>query len=303
VWARRLIGAIPELARLTGGEDGFVSSVGELRQDRSLSWRGGHLHLEVFGRDPMAPSVVFHHGYGAYSALYAPFLVLLAGRGVNVIALDRPGHGLSEGRRGDCTVAELAEVTRLVIQTQVAPRSGSIVLFGSSAGGILTSCLIPYLDDIVDGYICHGVHNPRHARPRLGRALQRFADAVPRARLPYPLIPRRIRRGISTNPVMRAWFQPGSDPLATFNQSLRSVFSMTVGYQPPKPLSDVDRPVRVLIGEADQMLPDAQASRSLERMRLRNLQVEVVDGGHMLLHEDPEEVLDAVTGALAEFSE
>jgi len=299
VWARRFVGAIPELARLTGGEDGFTASVAKERQDRTLRWRGRDLHIEAFGHDPTAPTIVFHHGYGAYSALYAPLLLLLAARGINVVAIDRPGHGLSEGRRGDCTVGELADVTRLVIQTHVAPSSRAVVLFGSSAGGMLTSCLIPHLDDLVDGYVCHGVHNPRHARSHLGRVLLGCAEAVPSARFPYRLIPRHIRRGISENPVVRTWFQPGSDPLASLDQSLRSVFSMTVAYQPPRPLSEVDRPVYVLIGAADKMLPESQTTRSLERMRLRNLHVEVVNGGHMLLHEQPERVLGAVTRATA----
>jgi len=148
--------------------------------------------------------------------------------------------------------------------------------------------------------------------PRKGPAPRRdlMPDPIHRSVLVTQLVNKVLLRGkrstaekIVYDALSEMERKTGTDPLATLNQSLRSVFSMTVGYQPPKPLSDVDRPVRVLIGEADQMLPDAQASRSLERMRLRNLQVEVVDGGHMLLHEDPEEVLDAVTGALAEFSE
>lgn len=238
---------------------------------------------------------MFHHGYGAYSALYAPFLVLLAERGLNVVAIDRPGHGLSEGRRGDCTVEELADVTRLVIETHVARGSQLVVVFGTSAGGMLTSCLIPYLEDAVDGYVCHGVHNPAHARAPFGRLLGRCADALPGARLPHRLIPGRIRRGISHHAVVRDWFRPGSDPLATLDQTLRSVFSMTIAYKPPKPLSDVHRPVLALMGADDQMLPRLATTRSLQRMRLQQLDAHVLDGGHMLLHEQPEQVLDKVT--------
>jgi len=116
--------------------------------------------VEEFRNGDSAPVVVFHHGYGAYSALYSPFLAALASEGIRVLAVDRPGHGLSEGRRGDCTVAELADVTRRVLETIVGRSGGPVVVFGSSAGGILTSCLIPYLDDVVEAYVCHGVHNP-----------------------------------------------------------------------------------------------------------------------------------------------
>jgi pimeloyl-ACP methyl ester carboxylesterase len=292
-WASRFVRAIPALEEALGGEECFAAGLSQ-RADRTLVWRGRQLHVELFDEGGEGLTVVFHHGYGAYSALYAPFLVLLARRGVRVVAVDRPGHGLSEGRRGDCTVRELAEVTRRVIREVVGSRSHPVVVFGSSAGGMLTSCLMPYLDDVVSGFICHGVHNPGYARPLLGRAAGWVADALPALRFPFGLIPRRIRVGISSIEAVRAWFRPGVDELACLDPTLRSVLSMTLAYRPPRPPSTVRRPVLVLVGAADRMLNPAQVTRSVELLGVPELELRLLDGGHMLLHEHPTAVLDAV---------
>src|SRR5207244_3172911 len=149
LWAHRFVRAIPPLSGVVGAEQGLRRALRE-RTDHVVPWRHRRLHVEEFGHRGSSPVVVFHHGYGAYSGLYSPFLAALSSQGVRVLAVDRPGHGLSEGRRGDCTVAELADVTRRVLETIVGRSGGPVVVFGSSAGGILTSCLIPYLDDVVD---------------------------------------------------------------------------------------------------------------------------------------------------------
>src|SRR5205823_4022796 len=130
--------------------------------------------------DDAIATVIFQHGFAAYAALYLPFLGLLRTEGFNVIALDRPGHGLSEGRRGDCTVRELADLTALLI-ADVARRCWKrpIVLMGSSAGGILTSCTLPYLETSVDAAVCHNLYDARHLRVPGRRILSRMVGALP----------------------------------------------------------------------------------------------------------------------------
>ena len=108
----------------------------------------------------------------------------------------------------------------------------------------------------------HGSHGPR------GRAV-------------------RSRRGISDNAVVREWFGPGSDTLATFRPTLRSVLSMTVGYRPPQLPSAIDRPILVLAGSDDRMLPLESMRERVRQLHLVDAEFRVIEGGHMLLHERP----------------
>ena len=103
-WLVRFVEEIPALHTAIGGTSGLVGLLHRVR-DEWIIWRDRRLHLEVLDGIEPRGTVVFHHGYGAYARLYLPTLGLLAEEGFNVVALDRPGHGLSDGRRGDCTVA------------------------------------------------------------------------------------------------------------------------------------------------------------------------------------------------------
>jgi alpha-beta hydrolase superfamily lysophospholipase len=55
-----------------------------------------------------------------------------------MLGIDRPGHGYSEGPRGDCTIEEALEVTRVVLALARARFGLPVVLMGSSLGGLIT---------------------------------------------------------------------------------------------------------------------------------------------------------------------
>ena len=77
---------------------------------------------------------------------------------------------------------------------------------------------------------------------------------------------------------------------------------MTVGYRPPRSPSDAERPVLVVTGESDQMLPVRRVRESVERLDLRQVEMRFIAGQHMLLHERPTVVLDAVTDWIGRLS-
>ena len=62
---------------------------------------------------------------------------LLARRGYQFLGVDRPGHGLSDGPRGDCTVEEAIAVTDAAIEHARTQWGHPVVLMGSSLGGLL----------------------------------------------------------------------------------------------------------------------------------------------------------------------
>lgn len=286
-WIFRMIEEIPELGATVGGQAGFDRIRAKAR-DEVVRWRGLAVHLEILESDHRRPTAIFHHGYGAYSRLYLPFFGMLAERGFNVVGVDRPGHGLSEGLRGDCTLEALADLTVTVLERTARASFGApAILMGSSSGGILASCLLPALNGAFAAAVCHGLYDLAWARTGpAGRLLGRIANAMPQARLPYRWLPAAMRRGISSHAVLREWSVSGADPLAALDQTARSVLSMTLGYRPPKPFPEVRTPLLVLTGGDDRMVPAERTIAAFRRARFPNAILEIIPGaGHMLFHE------------------
>lgn len=296
-WLRRFVDEIPALNDAVGTLGG-LQRLTEAVSDDWVVWRGKRIHLEVLNAGRDAPVVVFHHGFAAYSRLYLPFLGALWMKGYTTVGIDRPGHGLSCGRRGDCTVGELAEVTRATIRHIVSNYERPVILIGSSAGGMLCFCMLPLLSDLLAAAVCHTIYDFRYSRLPGGPAIQTALEALPPLRLPFSLIPRDLRSAISHHAVVRSWFRRGADPLAAYSPTLRSVTSMTVGYRALDALhtlNELPLPVLVLSGREDRMVPVERSIASFERAGLPKGKFHVVEGaGHMLLHENLVEVVSAL---------
>ena len=294
-WIARFVDEIPALGSVVGGRVGF-DRMRRLVQDEWIAWRGRRIHLEILEAEDAHATVVFHHGYGAYARLYLPFLGMLRDAGLNVVAPDRPGHGLSQGRRGDCTVRQLADLTAQFTSEIIRARwPGPVVVMGSSAGGMLACCMLPYLAGSVDAAVCHNLYDGRYLALPGHRILNRVVDTLPLVPFRFTWIPRRIRQGISEHPAVREWFQRGADPLATYDQTLRSVLSMTVAYEPPVPFSELLTPILVLAGTNDSMVPIKHTARSFRGLQLQRGKLARIEGaGHMLFHEHPRESFERI---------
>ena len=66
-----------------------------------VGFNGLRIHLERHDVDPGAPTFIVVHGLGDHSRRQLALATALAERGFNSLLVDRQGHGLSEGRRGD----------------------------------------------------------------------------------------------------------------------------------------------------------------------------------------------------------
>src|SRR5204863_31626 len=67
----------------------------------------------------------------------APSAGRLCDEGFNVVAIDRPGHGLSEGRRGDCSIDQILDLVEASVAYARRRFGGPVALAGSSLGGII----------------------------------------------------------------------------------------------------------------------------------------------------------------------
>ena len=245
--------------------------------------RGSTIHLEVHDGDPTAPTVVIAPGLGDHCRRHTPLAIAIAGRGLNVIGVDRLGHGLSEGRRGDAPLAEDFAVLELAIRRARSLSTGPVVLLGDSLGGVMSWYLLTREPDI-DAAICHCIGHPdvshdpavRFKAPLI-RVLARIA---PRAPIPVRQI--ADYEHVALDPVTKRHFDQRTDRLFNDTVSVRSAASY-LAFEPGIAWERVSVPVLVLIGAEDRMTTPAFTRESFERGHPPRAEyVEIPGAGHQL---------------------
>ena len=250
---------------------------------------GRRIHLDFHRSDEPKATIVFQPGSGAHARLYFVLGGLLARRGFQFLGVDRPGHGLSDGPRGDCTVEESIAVTDAAVAHGRAQWGHPVVLMGSSMGGLLA--MFALLDGLQpDAAVAHNfVYPGKLISLRLrARLIARFRTR------PYPLA--KLERGLDTlsdDPAVNAWTRDRVDPAMAWELSARSVASL-YGFRVPTPTSPP--PCLVLNGDRDKAIP-AWATRLFTRWtRLPNTEVRVIpDAGHHLFFDELDRCVPLIT--------
>ena len=237
---------------------------------------GRRIHLDLHRCDAPKATVVFQPGSGAHARLYFVLGGLLARRGYQFLGVDRPGHGLSDGPRGDCTVEEAVAVADAAIRHARTNWPHPVVLMGSSMGGLLTMfALLHGLQP--DAAVAHNfVYPGKLASLRLrARLIARFRTTH------YPLT--KLERGLDTlsdDPAVNTWTRDRTDPAMAWELSARSVASL-FAFRVPTPAHAP--PCLVLNGDRDKAIP-AWATRLFTRWsQLPNTDIQIIpDAGHHL---------------------
>lgn len=258
--------------------------------------RGALIHLEHHRVDPLAATFVVVPGLGDHSRRHLGLAAALADRGLNSLLVDRQGHGLSEGRRGDAPLETDLGVIELAIALARSHNQGPVVLLGDSLGGIMSWYLLTREPD-VDAAVCHCIGHPdvhhdpsfRRKAPLL-RALARIAPFAP-----IPVRQIADYEQVALDPVTRRYFEDEVDPLFNFQVSARSVASY-VGFKPQIAWERVTVPVLVVIGAADRMVTPDFTRRSLAAGRPPGATyLEIEGAGHQLFLDDLALAIDPVT--------
>ncbi|MBX3636172.1 MAG: alpha/beta fold hydrolase [Rubrivivax sp.] len=259
-----------------GHDDGAV-------EDLWLDFDGGRVHLDVHRAAAPRAVVVFHPGSGSYARFYCGLGQRLAASGFHMLGIDRPGHGWSDGPRGDGSIDEALALTAQVVAYARAQFGLPVVLMGSSLGGLLCGFAV-LAGQRPDLAVAHNFLIPgRLVSMRLrARAVARWR------RRPYPL--HKLVHGLarlSRVPALQAYLAAGRDPQAAWTLSPRLVASL-FGHNPPRPAGPT-APLIVLSGSRDPAIP-AWASRWFLRWSgARDTRfVEVPGAGHLLFHDDLE---------------
>ncbi len=258
----------------------------------------GRKHLTIYpAANPTAsPSTIFIPGMrghaGTYSTL-APsgnFLAALAEAGLNVVAVDLPGHGQSEGPRGLFTYHSIIETLRAAVGYALERFGTPVGVTGSSMGGILSLYAALEIPEI-QAAAPMNVLDLRNIDPALH--LLRHRIIVPPTRLlarmgAGPLLtwaPVPVDAFLSTREVWddrryaRDWLR---DPLSTSAYRTSSWISLFMTPDDKPALESLKTPTRILVGARDKVLPAGMTRDIFERLTCEKDLVILPDAGHML---------------------
>jgi pimeloyl-ACP methyl ester carboxylesterase len=264
-------------------------------------YRGLAVHLELHGDDRQAPTVVVAHGLGDHSRRHLGLAAALGERGFNSLLVDRLGHGISEGRRGDATLESDLGVLEMAIAIARSRSRGPVILLGDSLGGIMSWYLLTREPD-VDAAVCHCVGHPEvvpdpsfKRKAPLMRALGRL--------LPYaPVSVRQIADydHVAIDPQTKRYFDEQVDGLFNFSVTARSIASY-IGFRPGIAWERVTTPALILIGAEDRMVTPELTRRALEHARPPGATyVEVPGAGHQLFLDDLGAAIEPLAGWMTE---
>ena len=242
-----------------------------------VRWRasdGVELQLEVLAPPEASATVVFMPGTNAYALLYGELLAALADAGLCVVGFDPRGHGLSEGPRGDYTIAELVRDFGGVVDYARERFGLPVFAAGSSQGGIAAFYLAAS-DTPLAGAICHNaaeLADPESVRlTRFPRVSRMFAPLLPRlARLaPRFSVPMTAYLDLAAEPVRglgNAKAVIAADPLLVDHVSLQALASL--GSEPlARPVEAITTPILLLHAGDDGIFPLDYIEALFDRLR------------------------------------
>jgi magnesium chelatase accessory protein len=285
----------------------FPAGVPHVRTRTITLASGVRLRIAEAGESD-APPVLLLHGWGASLYMWRDWFAPLAAAGRRAIALDLPGHGLSdkpldtETYRLDCQVAVLREViaveeltgVAIVAQSMAAtialelalrgePRLGRVALVNPASFGRIRVLPIARLASpllvervlhrLVGRWVVARAHRLVYGDPSRLTARDEEEYWAPSQ---FPAYARAMRRLVHEFP----WARPPADVMA---RRLRALAS----------------PVLVVLGTRDRLVRDAAAY--VEALRATGAPLllrEVQGGGHAVNEELPEEVLAIVLAFL-----
>ena len=287
---RNLMGKVPALLRDVGGPEKFDEYWKRLERAH-VFWRGLRINLDIYPSSLDDPVVIFHGGLGTYSRFYIYLLATLSEQGFNVVGLDRPGHGFSEGRCGDCTVEDLIDLMPSVMDLCRRRFNDRIGMAGSSLGGITTFYLLPNLPGIRSA-VCHNLLYPGQSLDRAHAALRplirHLSRFFPQLSIPLDLtIPLWLKNLLQETPEIVDYFKHHKeDRLFASTPTLRSFASYFDGYRPTRPYSEMETPTLALVGEKDGVLSPEFCRRSWDMARLPRGEFRVFKGARHLIFFD-----------------
>jgi pimeloyl-ACP methyl ester carboxylesterase len=257
-----------------------------------LSVNGVETFVATGGKpfDKSLPTVVLLHGAGFDHSTWALHSRWFAHHGHSVLAPDLPGHGRSS-RKALPTIADMADWTAALLDAAGAPKAR---LVGHSMGSLIALETAARHPDKVSALSLIGTAATMTVGPDLLKAAE-ANDAVAIDMVSIWGLGFRAELGGSLAPGL--WMHQGAQRVLerTAPGVLHNDFNACNAYQNAlAAAAQVKVPTTVILGERDMMTP-AKAGKALAAA-IPNARTVVLPGaGHMMMVEQPDELLAALT--------
>ena len=260
--------------------------------DLAVGPRRAFAYTASHALDPKKPTLVFVHGAGLDHSLFGLQSRYFGYHGRNVLALDLPGHGRSEGPPL-ASVGAMADWVFGVLDSQDIAQA-SIV--GHSMGALIALEAASRRPERVERIACIGVAYPMKVSAAFLEAARNNEQAAFDMETIWGHAP-QVPFGGNPNPGM--WMY--GDALARLARLAPGVL-----YNDLKACNDyvsdfagVKCPVLFILGKRDVMTPPRAVSALVQK--LANAEVEVFElSGHSLMAEAPDATLDALVAFFSE---
>jgi pimeloyl-ACP methyl ester carboxylesterase len=256
----------------------------EVNRSRTYAYTGTKPFVET------QPTAVFVHGAANDHSVWALQSRYFAHHGYNVLALDLPGHGQSEGDA--CTSIE--SLAKFVADFLDLAKVKNALMFGHSMGSLAALELASTRSDLVAKLGLIGTAVPMAVGDALLDAAANDEEKARRMIVDWSYAP-ASQLG-NNHKVPGAWL-PGNSlalmrrmKLGVLLVDLLACKNYTRGLDATKAIT---APTLFVIGERDMMTPPKSAQAAIDAITTRSV-ARLPEAGHTMLSEAPDDVLKTI---------
>lgn len=243
-----------------------------------------------------AYSLLIAHGIGGHGGTYDIFCGPLSKRGVNIVSMDLPGHGLARNERGNWRFTEWLEDIDTAAKAMKERWGKPVFVLGSSQGGAAAFHSLAF-SDAVDGAITMCIilsEVPPPPGDALAKKYSEFQSPEARAIAEREGDARRIdltttldwNKNYAANEA-NILQKKQQDPLRAWSYGYPALVSY-YNYSPPIPAAENKKPVLITVGENDPLVSTDYVRKCFDAIGGPKALAIVPDGTHqlMLYHTD-----------------
>jgi len=229
--------------------------------------------------DPVKSTIVFIHGAGGSNAFWRAQVEALAER-ANTVAIDLPGHGQSDGNGHD----RIEDNARAVVDFISAIETPRPIPCGISLGGAITQQLLLDFPDLFKAGILICTGSKLKVAPEIFDAIEKDIES-------YLAMIVKLVASKATDPDRVKSFK--DDTARCKSEVLIQDFRACDRFDVMQRLGSITSPVLVVTAEDDQVTPPKYGD-FMERTIAKASRVHIMEAGHIVPMEKPEEINRAI---------